>query len=287
VLYDWETANNTLGWQQHWNGVIGTPVQAAGTAHSGSGALRLPITWSGSGWKDGGAAVFPNPAANWNTLGTNLSVWIFLPAGAPAGQIGASIYLQHPTWDWFESPWVTLVPGQWTEVRFTNPPLTNLAAIGVQFGAAGITYSGAALVDQFAVLPNGAAAASAAVFVAGRTGAPPELTAGTSCAPRPDVSVAAVPAANGSLQVTVSAQTSAGTPTNALQALRFGAGTNTLVDAGTQVGATGSFTVTLPPGTQQTTFTVRRATAGQAMTVPLTVVDGCGDWPTFVGRGPS
>jgi hypothetical protein len=37
----------------------------------------------------------------------------------------------------------------------------------------------------------------------------------------------------------------------------------------------------------QTTFTVRRATAGQAFTVPLTVVDGCGDWPAFVGRGPA
>jgi hypothetical protein len=287
VQYDWEAAGNTLGWQKHWNGVIGTPAQAAGTAHQGTGALRLPLTFSGSGWKDGGAAVIPNPAVNWNTLGTNLSLWVYLPAGAPAGKIGASIYLQQPSWNWFESPWVTLVPGQWTEIRYNNAPLTNLAAIGVQIGGTAVTYSGYVLLDQLAVLPNGTGGASADGFIAGRSGAPPELGGSTACTPRPEVGIVSVPAANGSLQVTVSARTSPTTQSNALQTLRFGAGTNALVDAGTQVGATGAFTVTLPAGTQQTTFTVRRATAGQAMTVPLTVVDACGDWPTFVGRGPS
>jgi hypothetical protein len=288
VLYDWDTASNTLGWQKHWNGVVSAPVQAAGTAHSGTGALRLPVTWTKtSTWKDGGAAVFPNPTVNWNTLGTTLSVWAYLPAGAPAGAIGASIYLQHPTWDWFESPWVTLVPGQWTQIVFANPPLTNLAAIGVQVGASNVAYNGTILIDQFAVLPSGAGASGAIAFAAGRTGAPPELSATPPCAPRPDIGVAVVPGANGSLQITVSAHTSASTPSNALQGLRFGAGTNALIDVGTQVGATGNVSVALAPGTQQTTFTVRRANAGQAVTVPLTVTDSCGDWPTFVGRGPS
>jgi hypothetical protein len=126
-------------------------------------------------------------------------------------------------------------------------------------------------------------------FTAGRIGPPAGLSGGgaTACAPRPDVAVSATPAADGSLQVTVSARTSAGTSTNALQALRFGATTNALVDVGAQGGASGNFTVTLPPGTQQTTFTVRRAVVTQAVTVPLTVVDACGDWPTFVGRGPT
>ncbi len=32
---------------------------------------------------------------------------------------------------------------------------------------------------------------------------------------------------------------------------------------------------------------IHPVTAGQAMTVPLTVVDSYSDWPTFVGRGPS
>ena len=45
--------------------------------------------------------------------------------------------------------------------------------------------------------------------------------------------------------------------------------------------------MTLPPGTTQVSFTVRRVTAGQGTTVPLTVVDGCGEWSTIVGGGPS
>jgi hypothetical protein len=52
-------------------------------------------------------------------------------------------------------------------------------------------------------------------------------------------------------------------------------------------GATGSFNVALPAGTQQAAFTVRPASSGGAVTVPLVVVDNCGAWPTFVGGGPS
>ena len=50
-------------------------------------------------------------------------------------------------------------------------------------------------------------------------------------------------------------------------------------------GGRGSFTTTLPPGTHEVTFTVRPAIPGAAATVPLTVVDSCGDWPTLVGGG--
>jgi hypothetical protein len=32
---------------------------------------------------------------------------------------------------------------------------------------------------------------------------------------------------------------------------------------------------------------VRRPASGQAATVELTVTDGCGTWPTFVGGGPT
>ena len=48
----------------------------------------------------------------------------------------------------------------------------------------------------------------------------------------------------------------------------------------------GNFTTSIPAGSTSTAFRVRRAQAG-AMTVPVTVVDGCGDWPTFVGQGSS
>lgn len=111
---------------------------------------------------------------------------------------------------------------------------------------------------------------------------PPE-----ACVNRPRVAVSATPAGPGRLQVTLTAGTSALAPSNALRQVRFGAASNALIDAGSQVGRSGSFSLALPSSPSQFSFTVRRATAGVATTVPLTVVDGCGDWPTFVGGGPN
>ncbi len=105
-----------------------------------------------------------------------------------------------------------------------------------------------------------------------------------SCSPRPNVLLSTV-ATGSSLQVTVTASTSAALPSNSLQRLSFGSATNALIDAGSVVGSSGNFTVNLPAGTQQTGFTVRRATPGQPTTVPFVVVDACGDWSTFVGGG--
>jgi hypothetical protein len=108
-----------------------------------------------------------------------------------------------------------------------------------------------------------------------------------ACAPRPTVGVAVAPGGGG-LQVTISATTNGNTPTNQLSTLSFGAATGALIDVpGQPAGQSGNFTVTLAAGTQQTGFTVRQATAGQAGTVPLTVTDTCGTWQTFVGGGPS
>lgn len=108
-----------------------------------------------------------------------------------------------------------------------------------------------------------------------------------TCAPRPNVGVSVVPSGVGRVQVTISAQCSAAVPSNSLQNLRVGAATGALVDAGGQVGTSGNFTVTLPAGTQQTTFFVWQVTPGAAATVPLVATDGCGAWPNFVGGGPS
>jgi len=96
------------------------------------------------------------------------------------------------------------------------------------------------------------------------------------------VGIAAVRAGSGRLQVTVSAQVSANVT---LQAVRFGAASGALIDAGPQTGATGNFPVALPAGTQQFVFFVRPTAVGQAATVPLVVTDSCGDWSTFVGAG--
>jgi hypothetical protein len=45
--------------------------------------------------------------------------------------------------------------------------------------------------------------------------------------------------------------------------------------------------VALPSHPASLTLTIHRLTASQPTTVEFTVADGCGDWPTVVGGGPS
>ncbi|HEY7067293.1 MAG TPA: choice-of-anchor Q domain-containing protein [Chloroflexota bacterium] len=134
--------------------------------------------------------------------------------------------------------------------------------------------------------PAEATATPGGTVVGGPPAAPslpsPTATAAPVCAPRPAVRVTTAPAGAGRLAVTVSADAAAHAT---LQALRFGTATNAQITAGSQSGG-GSFTVPLVPGTAQTQFTVARVTAGQGATVPFTVIDSCGEWPTVVGGGP-
>ena len=103
-----------------------------------------------------------------------------------------------------------------------------------------------------------------------------------SCGPRPGVTVTNT-VNGGALESTITAS-GANAPGNALTQLRFGTFTNAVVTLNGQTITSGQ-TVTLPASTTSVTLTVRRATAGQVTTVPLTAVDGCGEWPTFVGGG--
>lgn len=119
------------------------------------------------------------------------------------------------------------------------------------------------------------------------TGTPSPTLIPTSCSPRPNVNVSTSPGSAGSLQVTVAVGKPPTGPNNRLHALKFGAATNGVIDIQSQVGVPGNFTVNLPPATAQASFTVRRVTPGVATTVQVVVVDDCGDWPTFVGGGPS
>jgi thermitase len=103
--------------------------------------------------------------------------------------------------------------------------------------------------------------------------------------PRTQVGVQVVRTGSGRLQVTITARTNVGSPTNTLRELRFGTAANARIDVpGGPIDSTGNVTVPLPAGTVQTEFTVRRAASG-AFTVPLVAVDGYGDWRTFVGGG--
>jgi hypothetical protein len=110
----------------------------------------------------------------------------------------------------------------------------------------------------------------------------PSPTPPVNCSPRPPVTVRSAPAANGALQVSLAAGT-ATSGTNRLLEVRFQAGANAVVDVGTHAQA-GPFTITIPGGAATYSFQVKRSSNG-AVTVPLVVVDSCGEWKTFVGGG--
>jgi hypothetical protein len=84
--------------------------------------------------------------------------------------------------------------------------------------------------------------------------------------------------------VTVVATDVEGPTRNQIRELRFGAPVNgrVVLDGRTQ---TGPFTHPVPPATARLSFVVQRVSPGQATTIPLTVVDQCGSWPTLVGGG--
>jgi hypothetical protein len=69
--------------------------------------------------------------------------------------------------------------------------------------------------------------------------------------------------------------------------IQFGTATNATIDVAGLTGITGSQTITLPPTVTTTAFSVHHPKVGQSTSVPLTVVDTCGAWETFVGGGPS
>ena len=104
-------------------------MRAAGMAHLGSGAPRLPDTFGGWAGGNGGAVIYLSPAANWANLGTDLSVWVDPPTGAPSNAIMAAIFAQHPTEDWLESPWVTLPAGRRARLATRSGRSTSAPAL--------------------------------------------------------------------------------------------------------------------------------------------------------------
>jgi hypothetical protein len=101
------------------------------------------------------------------------------------------------------------------------------------------------------------------------------------CEPRPPVRVDVELRGEGRVEVTVRPGS------GPLKLLRFGPASNARLDfpAGPN-SSRGNVTVPLPPGTNATQFIVQREAAGIAVTVPLIVEDGCGEWQTMVGAGP-
>jgi hypothetical protein len=116
-------------------------------------------------------------------------------------------------------------------------------------------------------------------------------TAAATPFPQPNVGVQVAPG-NGGLQTMLTAR-DAGCNSNPqsrqLVALRFTRLANATVDVpgvGT-IAASSAMPIPIPGHPAALTLTVHRVVAGQAATLEFVVTDGCGDWPTFVGGGPS
>jgi hypothetical protein len=205
----------------------------------------------------------------------------------PAGTLGTVFYVRPAT------------PGQGATVPLT---VTDACGAWPTFVGGGPAVFGGGGPGPSAPTPGSTPGAPSPTATATRTpsaGGTPRPVGPTAtptpaavCAPRPSVAVATTPLGGGRLQVTITAPASAN---DRLLALRFGAATNARIEVtgppqppnagGSPTSGTGGFAVSLPPGTQQTTFVVTRVTAGQGATVPLVVVDSCGEWPTVVGGG--
>jgi hypothetical protein len=106
-----------------------------------------------------------------------------------------------------------------------------------------------------------------------------------SCTPRPAVGVSVATAGAGRLAVTVSTQNTPQASPNTVQMLQFlGSGATVQLDG--QTYAT-PFTANLAVRAPQKTFVLQQPSSGQAVTMPLVVVDACGPWSTLVGGGAS
>jgi hypothetical protein len=109
--------------------------------------------------------------------------------------------------------------------------------------------------------------------------------AAVTCSPRPPVTIQTA-VSGGRLAVTV-------IPTganNQLLSIAFGNGARVPVNAlldlpDGRTGVTGTPTFTASANTTQTTFFIRRQTAGAQTFVPFVVTDRCGTWQSFAGGG--
>jgi hypothetical protein len=109
---------------------------------------------------------------------------------------------------------------------------------------------------------------------------------GPVCSPRPKVSLTTAPDAQGRRIVTVATSSNPGGPANTLRSIQFTDSRLATLEVPGYPNGPAPFTSTYAPGTNHTSFAIRRASAGSLL-VRFTVTDDCGTWPTFVGAGPT
>jgi hypothetical protein len=135
------------------------------------------------------------------------------------------------------------------------------------------------LEDGFFTSPEGAPIRSAtlspksgAVFMA--------ATSSSACSPRPPVQVRTSALDAGGLQVQI------GGGFGDVRRIEVGRATNTVLSVqGGPQGVTGNRTIDMPLGSTSTVLTLRRVSPGAGVFAQFTVVDNCGSWKTFAGRG--
>lgn len=107
-----------------------------------------------------------------------------------------------------------------------------------------------------------------------------------SCTPRPSIAVRTQADGGGGLVVTLEAGAASGPTPNSIRQVRFVNAQNAIIDLPGLAPFRGSKSVSMAAGRTTFQFTIHRAVQGLAVTVPLVVTDGCGEWPTLVGGGP-
>jgi hypothetical protein len=123
--------------------------------------------------------------------------------------------------------------------------------------------------------------------------ATPSPTSTATPYPQANVGVQVAPGSTaGSLQATIRARDAGcanNTQNNQLLSFRFTRLSNATVDVpglGT-ISAASATPLALTGQPASITLTMRRVRSGEAATAELVVTDGCGEWPTFIGGGPS
>jgi hypothetical protein len=160
-LFDFGTS--TQGWAVD-GGMTGSgPLSISQTEAQGfpfptsNGALQINgLNVAGTGWVDAGAVRFiPSSWGIMNFSGEGIekfTVQVLAPAEYGSG-LKASIYIHTGSgWAWNEGPWITLIPGEWTEIYFSTIgfDLTSLRDFGVHFALDGGSYNGPVYVDFLA-----------------------------------------------------------------------------------------------------------------------------------------
>jgi hypothetical protein len=189
------------------------------------------------------------------------------------------------------NPWTPQYPMNYARANLgvaTAPFTGQIYAIG------GTDGSFLRLVEAF--LPSGGAPPPTATSTPTRTAtatatATPARTSTPTATPypQPDVGVGAGPnPSTRTLHSTITARDAGcAQGNNQLVALRFTRLANATVDVPGAGTVSGAQPVALPSRPAAVTLTIRRVTEGQPTTVEVVVTDGCGEWPTFIGGGPS